>query len=157
MSKGGAVYIFDTSAFIAAWSEAYPIESFPVLWKRLDELIQQGRLIAPYEVFRELGKKDGDAHAWLKPRKNLFRHEDEQLQISAAEVLRQFPKLMKAGGSRGAADPWVVALARVERGIVVTKEDMGSEQKPKIPYACRHYGLECVKVLAVIRGEGWTF
>ena len=58
-----AVYVFDTSAFIAAWSETYPPDIFAPFWMKLDDLAQGGRLIAPREVLNELGKKDDDARS----------------------------------------------------------------------------------------------
>lgn len=150
------VYVWDTSAFIAAWSENYPIAVFPKFWERVDKLIAQGRLVAPVEVRRELGKKDDDALTWLKGRVQVFQDEDACF-AEARQVLTQFPRLTKAGADRGAADPFVVALAMHLDAKVITKEAMGGIQSPKIPNACVHFGVSWGKVLDVILAEGWRF
>jgi hypothetical protein len=40
---------------------------------------------------------------------------------------------------------------------VVTQEQGGTEDKPRIPYVCRRLGVECMTLLDVIRAETWTF
>ena len=66
-------YCIDTSALIAAWQERYPPENFPRLWERFDELIHDGRLVAPVEVHREIAKRSDELHNWLKARPSMFR------------------------------------------------------------------------------------
>jgi len=60
-----------------------------------------------------------------------------------------------------AADPWIIALAEIERGhgtVVVTEENEdNSSSNPKIPLVCRHYGIEFIRLLDLIRIERWQF
>lgn len=53
----GRLYVFDTSAFIAAWVEQYPPENFPAFWQKMHELAEGGRLIAPEDVHLELERE----------------------------------------------------------------------------------------------------
>ena len=115
MPERNLIYVFDTSAFIAAWSEQYPPDVFPVFWQRVDALVTDGRLIAPDEVLHELGKIEDDAHGWLKERADkVVRQLDERVQRKATELLNRYPKLTAMGGNRGKADPFVIAFAIVE-------------------------------------------
>ena len=44
MNAAGSHYSFDTSAPIDGIERFYPIEIFPALWNRIDDLIKTGRL-----------------------------------------------------------------------------------------------------------------
>jgi predicted nucleic acid-binding protein len=153
----GVVYVADTSAIIYAWSEQYPPDVFPTFWERLEQLAQEGRLIAPDEVLHELGKREDDAHTWVKEHKELIIRElTVEVQQAVKVVLVDHALLVKNG--RGTADPWVIALAMVEGATVVTKETpSGSPKKPRIPDACKALKVGCCSVLDMIRAEGWRF
>lgn len=52
------------------------------------------------------------------------------------------------------ADAEVIALAKVENRVVVTQEEFHPNPKPKnikIPNICEDLGVECVKLLRVIK------
>ena len=63
-------------------------------------------------------------------------------------------KKIQAGGLN--ADPFVVAKAHVNSGIVVTLE----EERPdgaKIPNICRHFGVPCLNLEGFMEKEQWMF
>ena len=65
------IYSLDTSALIAAFHERYPIDNFPALWRKIEELIKIGRLKMSQIVFDE-AMRDTDIKQWcdeyqLKP------------------------------------------------------------------------------------------
>lgn len=83
MAGAGPIYCFDTSSLLHAWRRAYPPKRFPGLWAAFDSLIAEGRMVASIEVFNGLVKKDDDACAWAKERKEaLFRDIDDDVQGS---------------------------------------------------------------------------
>ena len=47
------VYSFDTSSLIKASAVLYPMENFPSLWDKIEELIRNGRLKMSEPVFDE--------------------------------------------------------------------------------------------------------
>jgi hypothetical protein len=152
------IYCVDTSSLIAAWQERYPIENFPRFWDLMDGLITEQRLISPVDVFLETKKRSDELHAWLKDRKAaVFRELDEAVQLEAAIVLHQFPRLVGEKKLNTSADPFVIALARVQGVPVVTEEKLtGSDRKPHIPDVCGFYGVECKNLLDLIRSERWV-
>ncbi len=87
------IYCIDTSALIAAWQERYPPENFPRFWGLMDLLIEDGRLVAPTEVLTETAKRSDELHKWLAERKHMFRELEDKIQVAAAGVLAQFPRL----------------------------------------------------------------
>jgi len=152
------VYCIDTSALIAAWQERYPLENFPAFWGRVETLIVAGRLVAPVEVLNETTKRSDELHKWLAERKSMFRELDEAIQIAAASVLGQFPRLVGERKLRTSADPFVIALAQVGRLQIVTDEKpTGNLQRPNIPDVVSAMGLTpCMGLLDMIRAEKWV-
>jgi Domain of unknown function (DUF4411) len=151
------VYCIDTSALIAAWQERYPPENFPSFWTRMETLITETRLVAPIEVLRETGKRSDELHAWLNERKHMFRELEDEIQIAAAEVLSQFPRLVGERKLRTSADPFVIALARVENLQIITDEKpTGSPTRPNIPDVCAAFGMTTMGLLELIRAERWV-
>jgi hypothetical protein len=150
-------YCIDTSSLIAAWQERYPIENFPRFWDKVDALIADERLIAPIEVLNETNKRSDELHAWLKARPSMFRELDDPIQIEAAQVLAQFPRLVGERKLRASADPFVIALARLEGLELVTDEKpTANHARPNIPDVCTALGMTSIGLLDLIRAEKWV-
>src|SRR6185312_17525268 len=149
------IYCIDTSALIEAWQVDYPIENFPGFWNRMDELINAGRLVAPEEVLRETTKRSDELHAWLNARQQMFRDLVDAVQIEAAAVLAKYPRLVGERRLRTSADPFVIALGRVEGLQIVTDEKpTGSLMRPNIPDVCADLKMQpCWPIVGVIRTE----
>ena len=152
------VYCIDTSAVIAAWQERYPQENFPPFWKRVDDLINSDRLVAPSEVLRETVKRSDELHDWLSAREHMFRELDDNIQVAAARVLAKFPRLVGERKLRTSADPFVIALARVKKLQIVTDEKpTGNLNRPNIPDVCAALGMmPCIGLLQLIQAEKWV-
>lgn len=151
------VYCVDTSSLIAAWQERYPIDHFPKFWDKIDVLISAERMIAPVEVLIEMKKKSDELHNWLKARQWMFRELDDAVQIEAAKVLAQFPRLVGERKLRTSADPFVIALTRVEGLTLVTDEKpTGNMNRPNIPDVCSSLGMKPMSVLDLIKAEQWV-
>ena len=155
------IYSLDTSALIAAFHERYPIDNFRSLWRKIEELIKNGRLKMSQIVFDE-AMRDTDIKLWcdqnqLKP--DFQVPIDELVQEKVSEVLSEFPRLVDNRTGKSGADPWVIALAlTIENCIVVTEENpTDSKNRPKIPDTCAHFNLQCIKVVDLIKRENWIF
>ena len=60
------------------------------------------------------------------------------------------------------ADAYVIALAQLRSGIVVSQETSAAEKRkaPKdhyIPDVCRELGVPCINLLGLMRRERWVF
>lgn len=150
-------HCFDTSAFLECWSRYYPIDVFPGLWARLDELAADAELLAPDEVLRELERKEDELHRWAKARPHIFLALDEPIQAATRAILASHRLLAKEFARRTHADPFVIALAQVRGLTVVTQEGPGSENRPTIPYVCTRLGVDSINIIEFIREQGWTF
>jgi len=160
VSKGGAVYVADTSALIGAWVRKYPPENFPGFWRKVEALISARRMFAPDEVLRELEAKEGDTlHKWAKDRAEALFIDVGGLQQEVRRILAAHPLLVDTRKNKSGADPFVIALAMRcrEQGldaVVVTEE---SEGGVRIPDVCRAFKIPCINVLGLVQQEHWRF
>jgi len=154
------VYSIDTSCLVHGWRRAYPPKRFPGIWVRIDALIDEGRLVASIEVYNELEKKDDELCAWAKDRKAaLFREIDDDVQGAVVHLMATYPKLVDTGKGKSGGDPFVIAQALAGDPVltVITQEQGGSLDKPRIPFVCGEEGVPCIDLLALIEAEDWTF
>jgi hypothetical protein len=120
------------------WLERYyPPAAFPAIVTKVDELIDDGRLFLTEEVWFEVQAKDEAAKDWCTPRKDkLIVPTDEAVAIEVRSILETHKRLVMNLKNRNRADPFVIAVAKLKRAIVVTGENGGNENRPKIPYVC---------------------
>jgi hypothetical protein len=152
-------YSVDTSAILDGWRRYYPPDTFPGLWEKIDLLIHSGDLQATEEVLHELEKKDDDVFEWANTRKaKLFVPIDDDIQPVVIQILTDFEKLVDTRENRSTADPFVIALAKINECTVVTGERAtGRKNRPNIPDVCSALGIRSMTLLQMIRSEGWTF
>jgi len=152
------VYTLDTSAVLDGWRRYYPPDVFPPLWQRLEELIQSGALRSPDEVREELKKKDDEVWRWARDQVGLFDPLTEEIQPQTATILAELSKLVDTRRGRGQADPFVIAHARLNGHKVITGERRpGAKGRPTIPWVCRHYDIDYLDLLGLMREQRWTF
>ena len=149
-------YVIDTSIWIHV-GRHHPPDIFRSVWQRFDTAAAAGDIVSPKEVLHELQQGDDALGAYLGARSSLFVPLDEAQMTAVADVVRACPGLVDEEAERGRADPFVVALARVRGGTVVTGErPRRSSTAPfRIPDACAHYGLSCLDWFGFLREIGW--
>lgn len=83
------------------------------------------------------------------------------LQAAGAAIEAAYPDLMDPKGLHESADAYVIGLARVRNGIVVSQETSAAEKRNHkrthyIPDVCRDLGIPCINLLGLMRREKWT-
>ncbi len=151
-------YSIDTSAILGAWRRHYPPDVFPLVWRKLDDLISLGDLIATEEVLVELKRKDDEVYEWARRREHMFIPINEEVQLAVEDILRDHKKLIDQRKSRSGSDPFVIALAKVENCVVLTDEKpSGSSKRPHIPDVCNALRIPWRNMLQLFRDQGWVF
>ena len=82
------------------------------------------------------------------------------MQNAVLDILKNpnYQRLVEDRKGIYGADPFVIALAKVEDLIVVTGERATNNlAKPKIPDVCNDMGIECINILDLMRRERWQF
>ena len=141
----------------------YPPDIFILMVTKIEELIAVGQCSAV-----ELVKEEIDAvgtpelRAWMKKHPALFVTLDPLVQVEAANIESKYPDLMDPRSLHQSADAYVVALAKVKGGVVVSQETSAAEKKSAkrthyIPDVCRDLGISCINLLGLMRREHWTF
>ncbi len=148
-------YSFDTNSILTGWNETYRPLNFGGFWKRLEQLIKDGRAFVSEEVERELGKKDDEAFAWVREQDGFVVPLEEEQALLARRLASEFPALAKERLGRMRADGFVIALAQWKGLAVVTGENRRGPEK--IPNICDAKGVECLSVADMIEREGWRF
>jgi len=151
-------YSIDTSGLLDGWKRYYPPELFPGVWEKLGELVEDGALRASEEVLVELERRDDEVLAWARGQDGLLVPLDDEVQGAVAEILQLHPRLVGVGRRRSAADPFVIALARVHGCTVVTGESpTGKLNSPRIPDVCAALEIPCLRLVDLMREERWVF
>lgn len=156
------LYILDTNT-LSQLFRFYYRDNFPSLWKRFDQLVQDGRILSTREVLRELG--DGNkaqiAYEWAKEYENLFPDPGiEEVQfvsrIFGVAHFQQNLQTKKGKPRKQVADPFVIAQAKRTGGTVVTEESK-PPNGARIPNICERFEIPCIKLQQLMDREGWIF
>jgi hypothetical protein len=157
-----SVYSVDSSSLMDWQARYFPTDVFGGLVARVEELIRAGRFIAPALVKEEIAAVGTlDLIEWSKDHHAIFVP-TATLLMGALAIQSHFPGLIDPKAEYEEADAYVIALAQMRGGVVVTQETPAAEkQRPRrshfIPDVCRELGIPCVGFLDMIRREGWTF
>ena len=164
MTNGSArmLYSVDSSSFMDWQARYYPVDVFANILYQVDTLIGEGRFFAPALVKEELGiVGTGGLIAWGKARSSIFIPTSELID-EAQSIQNRFPGLRDPKAEFEEADAYVIALAKVRGGAVITQETPAAEKRnPKrshfIPDVCREMGVPCFNLLGLMRAEKWQF
>ncbi|MDH5784871.1 MAG: DUF4411 family protein [Chromatiales bacterium] len=155
------IYVFDTSS-LSKLKHFYP-DVFKSVWLGIDGQVGSGKLISTREVWNELERGDPGQHVnqWLKDRKHIFTTPgiEELMFVSKIFEVKHFQALIgEQQRLKGTpvADPFVIACAHVNNGVVVTEEKY-KENAAKIPNVCAHFGIGCVDLETYMKAQGWSF
>jgi len=151
------MYSVDTSALIDAWHRDYRVSVFPSIWQRMVALIDAGQLVASMTVRGELLRQEDALAEWADGNAGLFVEDDEEIQAGVRTILAGWPNIDFTRRLTG-ADLFVIALARHRDFAVVTSERAtGTPNAPKIPDACKHHGVRCIRTMDMFEELGWRF
>ena len=154
------IYVFDSNTLINIFNHYYP-ERFPSFWDNFNGFISKQTIISVQEVRKELERRGDSLSGWAKGHSELFLppNAEESSFITEIFKVRHFRILIqkKQQYFEGpAADPLIIAKAKVINGCVVTQEK-NIENAAKIPNVCKHFGIPCINLEGFMEKENWTF
>jgi hypothetical protein len=168
----GEIYIVDTSSFIAIEPEKYPPDIYVGMWKDLENLIKERRMISHIQVLEELKEYEGKKHEilkWAETHKGIFVPiTPQQIQLVREIVnTNNFKALIDTTKPTGDTDVFIIALAMEKtsqttliplstKKIVVCEEQLHGN-RIRIPFVCKHFNIECVNIFEMFRREGWKW
>ncbi len=148
-------YSLDSSSLIEGFRRIFPYEIVKTFWNRdLPALVASGDVRATEVVQWELEAEDDEVLGFVRDLGDLFVPLDEPIQVEVRIILRDYSRLVHAG--RSGADPFVIALARVNQAVVVCEEQR-KPTAPRIPDVCDALGIPCIPLLELVRREGLSY
>lgn len=156
------IYSLDTSFFMDWQARSYPLDVFRSLAERIESLIDDDRGLAVALVREEIDSVGTpELRAWAKRHSRLFVPMSSEIQKAGAAIEARYPDLLDPKSLYQSADAYVIALAHLRDGIVVSQETSAAEKRkpPRnyyIPDVCRELGVHCVNLLGLMRRERWV-
>ena len=153
LNKAG--FCIDTSALIKL--EPYYKDVFPSLWESLEGLLNEGRLVAPFEVFTEIEEKfPDDWKKWVKTHKKMFIDTGDII-TKAKQIQNWYLGLTDKNDTKTNADYFVIALAQYMGSWTVVTDESRKKNGMKIPNVCDKMRIPCVNVYNFFRKCNWKY
>ena len=154
-------YLLDADSFIRSKREHYAFDFCPGYWDALLRGFRQRRVVSIVPVRKELLRGKDALADWVNneaPETFFESVNDADVQTAYAEVIQrvedseQHTTAAKHRFARG-ADPWLVAVARTEKLVLVTYEVSSPESKAmlKLPDVARRFKVECIPPYVMLR------
>ncbi len=157
-------YWLDTDVLIQSKNEHYAFDIAPGFWDSLKTGVDQGVVVTPRRVLDELKKGNDDLAEWMKSMDKLGLCIEGNAAVQG--MVREIGDYVEAHYKDPAekarflkgADPWLVAHAKVDGGIVVTREKLvPDDAKPvKIPNICQDFDVSYTDQFSMMRTLGIT-
>lgn len=155
------LHIFDTSSIIVL-GHYFP-ERFPTFWQGFNKCVQDGNVQSTREVFKELDGHSNRPHLeeWLRNNKAVFQVPTSAELAFVGTIFgvvhfRQLVSERQRLRGTPVADPFVIAMAKVRGGCVVT-EEAKKENAARIPTVCEHFRVPCCNLEQFMETNGWKF
>jgi hypothetical protein len=132
----------DSSAWLNIDERADAVKCWPLVIA----LITQQRLVAPAEVIEEIKVNESAwerLHTYEAALRGALTTGDSYLLL-AGRIAWAHPGISGIRSRKTKADPFVVALAELERFTVVTNETTLKRPSRKIPTVCKARGVQCI-------------
>jgi hypothetical protein len=144
----------DTCSFTEL-RRTYPRPHFDAVWKLVERVADEGRILSVDDVFLELNAQDDEVADWARTRRGLFLPLTDDVQRKAREILASHPTLIDVKKKKSGADPFLIALALLRGAAVVTQErKSGGPPTVKIPDVCAAHRVRCIPLLVLLQDEG---
>jgi len=149
----------DSDVLIQAKNSWYAFDIAPSFWKALESSIANDRLRSPLAVWTELKKGGDDLFKWADSLKDKFFVAPEKpVQTTLTSIGKYVTDNYvepHCGDFLSGADPWLIAHAKADHGIVITHEGLkqpdDKKGKVKIPNVCQEFDVECQKLDFMLR------
>ena len=154
------MFVFDISP-LSVMLKHYYQSRFPSLWIDFERLINFGEVISVSEVLHELERGPLSGNQWVNANKSVFMIATvgEASFVRGIFTTSQFRGQLKEKDIEGGspfADPFVIAKAAVNFGIVVTLETW-KPNSASIPNICDHFGIPCINLEEFMSRVCWRY
>lgn len=150
-------YLIDTDVLIGFY-ESIPMEIYETQWELIKSYISEEKIILCEAVVGEVKKAD-ELKQWLSQfSKNIVPCYTREVIVEAKTIINDFPKLIDVVNPSDQADPYVIAVAKLNNYTVLSNEILSEGgKKMKIPYVCKQLSIDCMNTKQFYQEEKWKF
>ena len=143
-------FVFDTNILINL--DNYNPEIFPSLWENIYSMIKSGQLFSIKEVEREISKRDDRIkQKWQEIDNEYYFFKDLSEMPHSKQYwdfipdLDEFTEFQESGENKEFwADPYLIAIGKIDNVTVVSGERARNRPARKIPYVCDKLSINCM-------------
>lgn len=149
-------FVLDSSVLIA-FERNQPRDIYTSLWDRVERLLHSGDAVLPQEAVTELEHGTDTLATWVKTTGAVVAT-DAAVVAVVAQISQRHPGWVS--GTQNAADPFIIATAKVLDATVVTNEKSRNatiDGNMKIPQVAAEFGVRCLLTNDFFRMLGWRF
>lgn len=154
-------YFVDTNVF-RALGHYFPGQ-FPSVWENIEKIIAEYRFLSVREVLNEIKVQATQTfiQEWCRKNRSIFLPATAQDAIFIQKIfqVQHFRALVKRQNllkGLPVADPFLIAAAKNNDGIIVTEESR-KENSARIPNVAEYFGIQCISLEQMLNKEGWRF
>lgn len=151
-------YTLDTNILVRMQRE-FPRDVFPGVWTAVEAMAAARTACVCQMVFDEVEHGTDELADWLKQQPEFVCGHDGSEMALVQAISNDHPGWVQ--NTKNEADPWVIAHANFESGVVVTEEKRagaGVEDKnQKIPNVATEHAVPTMTFIQLARAEGWRF
>ena len=152
-----ARYVIDSSVFIV-FERNQPRDIYATLWDRFATLLSSGNAVVPHEALVELERGTDDLGDWVKATGAVYDTDTAVIDV-VRQISKQHPGWVKE--TKNAADPFIIATAKVLGAVVVTNErsrnPATADVNMKIPQVAAEFDVAVISTNDLSRRLGWHF
>lgn len=151
-------YLIDSSVLITCANNT-PFDYFPSFWNKLNESVSSGQIVICDVVAAEISAKVDKLKKWVGVYKSLYRITlVSGIVVEAKLIINKYPNLVDINNPNDQADPYLIALAKVDQLSVISDERYSeNSSKTRIPFICKQEKIECFNRFDFFKNEGWKF
>ena len=151
------LYVIDSDVLIT-FERTQPRDIYTSLWDRFEALLRDGEAVVPREALTELERGTDDLAAWVKKTGAVLDADDAVIAV-VAQISTRYPGWVRL--AKNAADPFIIATAKVLGAVVVTNEHSRNsatlDVNLRIPQVAAEFGVTVVATNDLFRQLGWRF
>lgn len=149
-------YVIDSSALFDLKNN-YPLNIFPALCDRFNEMCDQQQIVSTREVLREIRRGNDELVGWAEAYEENFLEPCEEEMELVAKLLELYPSRIREKYSTTPwADPFVICCAKYYSVPIIQHEVVDASQF-KIPPMAKKAGVKCMRLIEFFEDEGWQF
>ena len=164
-------YLIDANCFIESKNVTNPLDVAISFWAKIKDLALAGRIHSIDKVKTELISMGDDLSQWIKneiPASFFYSTSAADVQQNVADLRNwavgtgQYDnKAIQDFNSSSVADPYLAGYAATDsqniKVVTNEKAGTGSKHSVKLPDACAQKGVNCIRIMEMLREMGETF